>query len=76
LLALDMVGYARAVMPAAGEWQAVLQRAAQAPADGFVPAAALVQDLPPPRRAPVFRALSTLLKWGVLRTDARQVLAD
>ncbi len=76
LQALDMVGYARAVMPAAGEWQAVLQRAAQAPEGDFVPAAALVQDLPPPRRALVFRALSTLLKWGVLRTDARQVLAD
>ncbi|MEY4765996.1 MAG: hypothetical protein RI907_2669 [Pseudomonadota bacterium] len=45
---------------------------AQPPA-GYLPAAALVQQVAPARRGQALRALSSLLKWGVLRIDPTAV---
>jgi hypothetical protein len=80
LAALDMVSFAKAVMPSPAEIQLVLKAAEAAarpesatawgpqggPA-GFLPAAVLVQGIPPARRAQVFRGLMALVKWGLLR---------
>ncbi len=60
---LAMVNFAKVVLPTEAEVAAVLNSAATGPK----PAAELVQHIPDPRQAFVFRALVWLVKVGVLR---------
>lgn len=66
-LRLDMVSFAAAVLPSAGEVSAVLAAAAAGPA----PAGRLVAGIAPERRARVLRTLAWLAKLGVLRVVGR-----
>ncbi len=63
---LAMVDFAKAILPAEPEIQAVLQAAAAGPRA----AGELVAGLPPERQAFVFRGLAWLAKLGVLRVAA------
>lgn len=63
LSALAMVAFARAVLPTHEEIAAVLAAAAQGPQ----PAHHLLADVPPDRRALVFRSLVWLIKLQLLR---------
>jgi len=65
--ALAMVNFAKHVIPAEAECQAVFDKLAQGPQT----AGALVRDLPPERQPFVFRSLLWLLKLGVLRAPGK-----
>ncbi|MBE2262192.1 MAG: glycosyltransferase family 4 protein [Burkholderiaceae bacterium] len=63
---LDMVAYARHVLPTTDEARSVLTAAA----DGPRPAGTLVSQIPAARRGAVLRSLTWLVKMGVLRVLA------